>query len=238
MSQVHPAEAENANDDEASLLWSEANENLVTYYALHAKHMMKKHGVMHAKTDWHHKVIMYPTIALSTVSGVVNYNDTHPAARYLTSSVSIISAILISYVKFMKLGELVEAHAKTAMLYKLLYRKMIGELLRDTHERLPASSFIQDISTQFDDLIKISPTIPDTVRVNSSGYNHWALAKLISEPNPRSSKTIAYRAFYRWKRFTVIRKIIKEDIEAGHMFSTKDITDEGEQASSKTLHTF
>lgn len=236
---VNRAYMEQMEDQEAESSWNEANENLVTYYALHAKHMMKKHSKMYERMNRIHKILMYPTIALTTVSGVVNYNEDHPIIKYFTSSVSIISAILISYVKFMKLGELIEAHARTSTLYKLLYRRMIGELLRDSSERVHANIFIQDVSLQFDDLIKISPSVPENLHVSSSGYNHWALSKLLSDTNPRPSKTILYRAFYRWRRCTVIRKIVQEDIEMGNMFgalspqSSPESKQGSESASSK-----
>lgn len=208
-------------DIEAEESWDKSNEYLAFYVAKLCKNMMKKHDVMYDHTNFCHKLVMYPVIVLSTVSGAINFNESHVAVKYLTSSISIATAILVSFSKFTNLGQKVESHSRSSLLYDLLYRKIIRELLRKPRERIHASVFINDINSQYDDLIKISPQIEESVvehyenryrfkMFKSSNNNHPSQPQIkqfhshrkymncISHDTIHKSKT--RRVAYLWRR--------------------------------------
>lgn len=146
-------------DNENEHSWSKSNEFLIFYIAKMSRLKMKKHTELYHQLNSRHKYVMYPVIVFSTISGAINFNQDHIAIKYITSSISFVTAVLLSYVKFTNIGELAESHHKSYILYDLLYRRIMRELMRPKRERTHANDFINDMSIEYDDLIKISPPL-------------------------------------------------------------------------------
>ena len=161
--------AKQMKDYEVEESWNPCNQAIVEDLRGKVKTCSVRHERSRRYYNTVHKMIMYPTILFTTLNAVVGYENScedDMRSRIMiatTSSISIISAIMLSYVKFMGIAEKVEAHMRSAKQYEILYRKVNTELQRPKDERNDAENVIRDASREFDDLLISSPSIPRSI---------------------------------------------------------------------------
>lgn len=176
--------------------WGQRNEALMWYTAIQIRTLNKRHEQSGDYYNWYYTLFSYPTIGLSTLSGVLGFNTTvfPKYTHYITSSISIITALLVAYTKFMRLGELVESHYRTARMYNMLYYKVVRELCLDKSERSYAPDFIQQVHQESGDLYKISPRVPERIKNRRLSHDQWKTdvyrSILEKEEEPGSLKDI------------------------------------------------
>jgi hypothetical protein len=161
--------------------WNEKNETLMIYTAMKIKSMLKKHILAGEYYTKRYTRIMYPTIGMSTISGLLGLNTFHlddKLTQYITSSVSIVTALLLSYMKFMQFGELAEAHRRISKHYSTLYQKVARELFRDSSERVHADILIRQVGQESDDLFNVAPVIPEFIKRTTFNVHNWTIVSL------------------------------------------------------------
>lgn len=161
--------------------WNDKNETLMVYTAMKIKSLFKKHILAGEYYNRRYTLIMYPTIGLSTVSGLLGlntFNIDEAIMQYVTSSVSIMTALLLSYMKFMQFGELAEAHNRVSKHYSTLYHKLARELFRDKTERVHADILIRQVGQESDDLFNVAPVVPEFIKQKTFNVKNWTIVSL------------------------------------------------------------
>ena len=149
--------------------WNPLNETLIEEMQSRIKASAIRHENARSHYNRLHKCIMYPTIFFTTLNGIVGYqnscvDDTRSHVTVLvTSSINIVSALLLAYVKFMRIAEKVEGHSRSSRQYEVLYRKLQRQLSRPKEERNHADDVIKDTGIDFDSLLLTSPIIPRSI---------------------------------------------------------------------------
>lgn len=153
--------------------WDEKNENLLRKWGEkaagyrwlhnHARLMFKR------QNDW----LSYPTIIMSSITGVGGFAVLNPSAdatpetknrimllQYFFAFMNVTSGIINSISKFNNCGKLMESHSSMCVQYSKFYRNIDMELSIDPKDRPQAVEFVTKCRMEYDRLLSEAPDIP------------------------------------------------------------------------------
>lgn len=161
-------------DDDATtipneLTWTKAQETLLAEWSDKAA----CYRWLHENTErYYQHVSMWltvPVIIMTTVAGTSNFavsslkEPMSTAANYTIGGFTLISGLISTLSKFLRVGEKVEAHRAASMSWGKLNRLISSELSLRRDQRVNCQEFIKISRAEIDRLIEMSPIIPEHI---------------------------------------------------------------------------
>lgn len=156
-------------------LWSLNKETLLREWAEKAVGYRWLHEKARRKFSRLHDMLSYPTIVITTTTGVggfaiINTNDANDNAqsssilflRYFFAFLNVLGSILHAISKFNNSAQLCERHTSVSIEYAKFYRTINMELSLEKDQRQDAIKFISHCRKEFDKILSNAPTIPST----------------------------------------------------------------------------
>jgi hypothetical protein len=111
-------------------------------------------------------IFTYPSIILNTISGGIGFlgksNDISYLA-YIIATMNIISAILMSFQKFLRSTENAELHSRYFSVFSSYSRRIALELTLNPEDRRECVEFCKQCKDDYDKAVAESPQIPDNI---------------------------------------------------------------------------
>ena len=162
-----------ANDDNSTLpnelTWTQSQEALLVAWADKAACYRWLHDGAERYYQNINNWLTIPVIVMSTAAGTANFGVTSlmpPAsnvASYTIGCMTLLSGLITTLGKFLRVGEKIEAHHAASMSWGKLNRLLIVELSLRRDQRVNCQDFIRIARAEVDRLIEMSPMMPDTV---------------------------------------------------------------------------
>lgn len=154
-------------------IWCKEQEKLISKWAERAAGYRWLHN--HARMMYKKKSdrLTYPTIIISSITGVGGFAVLSPdnvseekrvaitLLQFVFAAMNIISGILTSIAKFSQTQKLSEEHSMMAVQYAKFYRGIDMELSLHKEDRVPVIKYIQRCREEYDKLLSESPDIPE-----------------------------------------------------------------------------
>jgi hypothetical protein len=156
-------------------IWTEKQEKLLIKWAEKAAGYRWLHNTARMKFKRFHDYLSYPTIILSSITGVGGFAVLNPSAstevsasnqmkiliiQYLFAFMNVISGIINSIAKFNNSMQLSEAHSSLCVQYSKFYRNIDMELSLEKNNRVNAVKFVAKCRVEYDRMLSESPDIP------------------------------------------------------------------------------
>ena len=159
----------NANADG----WSEEQEKILKIWAEKAA----GYRWLHEQSARHYRRLnnrfVYPQIIISTFAGVggfgVSTSASHlsgsqwSSAGYVIAFLNIISALLVSFQKFMATAEKSETHNTIGRQFAAFYRTIILELSLNPRDRTDCLELCRQCRVEYDRLLNVAPSVPQKI---------------------------------------------------------------------------
>lgn len=153
--------------------WTEKQEKLLYRWAQKAAGYRWLHNHARLMFKKQHDWLSYPTIIMSSITGVGGFAVLNPSAdatpetkgrimllQYFFAFMNVISGIINSVSKFNNCGKLMETHSMMCVQYSKFYRNIDMELSMDPNDRPNALEFVMKCRMEYDRLLSESPDIP------------------------------------------------------------------------------
>lgn len=162
----------NTNDDNN---WTDKNEQLLMKWAEKAAGYRWLHNMARINFKKTHDYLSYPTIVLSSITGVGGFAVLNPSGsentsetskqnilmiQYLFAFMNVIGGIITSISKFNNSLQLSEAHSAMCIQYSKFYRNIDMELSLEKENRVNAIKFVAKCRQEYDRLLSEAPDIP------------------------------------------------------------------------------
>lgn len=167
MFSAHCSMAEDTNG------WSEKQEKLLTRWAQKAAGYRWLHNHARLLFKNQHDWLSYPTIIMSSITGVGGFAVLNPSAeasptmkarilviQYFFAFMNVASGIINSVSKFNNCGKLMEAHSLMCVQYSKFYRNIDMELSLEHKDRCCALEFVTKARMEYDRLLSEGPDVP------------------------------------------------------------------------------
>jgi len=153
--------------------WTEKQEKLIMKWAQKAAGYRWLHNHARLLFKKQHDWLSYPTIIMSSVTGVGGFAVLNPSAdasaetrgrivllQYFFAFMNVVSGIINSVSKFNNCGKLMETHSMMCVQYSKFYRNVDMELSLEPKDRDPAMEFVTKCRLEYDRMLSESPDIP------------------------------------------------------------------------------
>jgi hypothetical protein len=153
--------------------WTDKQERLLTKWAQKAAGYRWLHNHARLLFKNQHDWLSYPTIIMSSITGVGGFAVLNPSAdadattkgrilllQYFFAFMNVASGIINSVSKFNNCGKLMETHSLMCVHYSKFYRNIDMELSIDPKDRTSAVEFVTKCRMEYDRLLSESPDIP------------------------------------------------------------------------------
>lgn len=162
----------NTSDDNN---WTDKNEQLLMKWAEKAAGYRWLHNMARINFKKTHDYLSYPTIVLSSITGVGGFAVLNPSGsentsesskqnilmiQYLFAFMNVIGGIITSISKFNNSLQLSEAHSAMCIQYSKFYRNIDMELSLEKENRVNAIKFVAKCRQEYDRLLSEAPDIP------------------------------------------------------------------------------
>jgi hypothetical protein len=155
--------------------WTDKNERLLMRWAEKAAGYRWLHNMARINFKKTHDYLSYPTIILSSITGVGGFAVLNPSSsndisepnkqkilliQYIFAFMNVISGIITSISKFNNSLQLSEAHSTMCIQYSKFYRNIDMELSLEKTNRVNAIKFVAKCRQEYDRLLSEAPDIP------------------------------------------------------------------------------
>jgi hypothetical protein len=153
--------------------WTDKQEKLLLKWAQKAAGYRWLHNHARLMFKRQHDWLSYPTIIMSSITGVGGFAVLNPSAdaspetkgrimllQYFFAFMNVASGIINSVSKFNNCGKLMETHSMMCVHYSKFYRNIDMELSMDPKDRDPAVEFVTKCRLEYDRLLSEGPDIP------------------------------------------------------------------------------
>lgn len=153
--------------------WTEKQEKLLLKWAQKAAGYRWLHNHARLLFKNQHDWLSYPTIIMSSITGVGGFAVLNPSStadsamktrilliQYFFAFMNVASGIINSVSKFNNCGKLMETHSLMCVQYSKFYRNIDMELSMEPKDRSPALEFVTKCRMEYDRLLSESPDIP------------------------------------------------------------------------------
>ena len=155
--------------------WTDKNEKLLMRWAEKAAGYRWLHNMARINFKKTHDYLSYPTIILSSITGVGGFAVLNPSSsnnisesskknilliQYIFAFMNVISGIITSISKFNNSLQLSEAHSTMCIQYSKFYRNIDMELSLEKVNRVNAIKFVAKCRQEYDRLLSEAPDIP------------------------------------------------------------------------------
>jgi len=179
-----------ANDDNSTLpnelTWTQSQEALLVEWADKAACYRWLHDGAERYYQTVNQWLTIPVIIMSTAAGTANFGVTSlippmsNAASYAIGCMTLLSGLITTLGKFLRVGEKIEAHHAASMSWGKLNRLVSVELSLRRDQRVNCQDFLKIARAEVDRLIEMSPMMPDSVIANFR--HHFADHKDLKKP--------------------------------------------------------
>lgn len=166
--------------------WTDKQEKLLIKWAEKAAGYRWLHNMARMKLKRYHDYLSYPTIILSSITGVGGFAVLNPSGstemsasnklnilliQYLFAFMNVISGIINSIAKFNNSLQLSEAHSALCVQYSKFYRNIDMELSLEKNNRVNAVKFVAKCRQEYDRLLSEAPDIPyDCIKLFNESF--------------------------------------------------------------------
>ena len=153
--------------------WTEKQEKLLMKWAQKAAGYRWLHNHARLLYKNQHDWLSYPTIIMSSITGVGGFAVLNPSSttdattksrilliQYFFAFMNVASGIINSISKFNNCGKLMETHSLMCVQYSKFYRNIDMELSLEAKDRSPVLEFVTKCRMEYDRLLSESPDIP------------------------------------------------------------------------------
>lgn len=155
--------------------WTEKNEKLLMKWAEKAAGYRWLHNMARIKCKRKHDILSYPSIILSSITGVGGFAVLNPDSadnvsksnrktilmiQYIFAFMNVLSGIITSISKFNNSLQLSQAHSFMCIQYSKFYRNIDMELSLEKPNRVNAIKFVAKCRQEYDRLLSEAPDIP------------------------------------------------------------------------------
>ena len=153
--------------------WTEKQEKLLHKWAQKAAGYRWLHNHARLMFKNQHDWLSYPTIIMSSITGVGGFAVLNPSAdastttkgrimllQYFFAFMNVVSGIINSVSKFNNCGKLMETHSMMCVQYSKFYRNIDMELSLDVQHRADVIDFVKKAREEYDRLLDDAPDIP------------------------------------------------------------------------------
>ena len=153
--------------------WTDKQEKLLSRWAQKAAGYRWLHNHARLLFKKQHDWLSYPTIIMSSITGVGGFAVLNPSStadatmkarilvvQYFFAFMNVASGIINSISKFNNCGKLMESHSLMCVQYSKFYRNIDMELSLEAKDRSPALEFVTKCRMEYDRLLSESPDIP------------------------------------------------------------------------------
>lgn len=153
--------------------WTEKQEKLLMKWAHKAAGHRWLHNHARLMFKRQHDWLSYPTIIMSSITGVGGFAVLNPSAtadadtkvrimilQYFFAFMNVASGIINSISKFNNCGKLMEMHSMMCVQYSKFYRNIDMELSLEPKDRTNTMEFVTKCRLEYDRLLSESPDIP------------------------------------------------------------------------------
>ena len=153
--------------------WTDKQEKLLTRWAQKAAGYRWLHNHARLLFKNQHDWLSYPTIIMSSITGVGGFAVLNPSAaadatmkarilvlQYFFAFMNVASGIINSVSKFNNCGKLMEAHSLMCVQYSKFYRNIDMELSLEPKDRTQVLEFVTKCRMEYDRLLAESPDVP------------------------------------------------------------------------------
>ena len=151
------------------LTWTQAQEAILVEWADKAACYRWLHDGSERYYQRLNNWLTIPVIVMSTAAGTANFGVTSlvppysQAASYAIGCLTLLSGLVTTLGKFLRVGEKIEAHHSASMSWGKLHRLISVELSLRRDQRVNCQDFIKISRAEFDRLIEMSPMTPETI---------------------------------------------------------------------------
>lgn len=161
-------------DDDATtipneLTWTRAQEVLLVEWSDKAA----CYRWLHESTERYYEHISMwltiPVIVMTTIAGTSNFavstlkEPMNIAANYTIGGMTLVSGVISTLSKFLRIGEKVESHRAASLSWGKLNRLISSELSLRRDQRVNCQDFLKISRAEIDRLIEMSPIIPEHI---------------------------------------------------------------------------
>ena len=153
--------------------WTDKQEKLLRKWAQKAAGYRWLHNHARLLFKNQHDWLSYPTIIMSSITGVGGFAVLNPSAdaspetkgrimllQYFFAFMNVVCGIINSISKFNNCGKLMETHSLMCVQYSKFYRNIDMEMSMEPHDRPNALEFVMKCRMEYDRLLSESPDIP------------------------------------------------------------------------------
>lgn len=153
--------------------WTDKQEKLLTRWAQKAAGYRWLHNHARLLFKNQHDWLSYPTIIMSSITGVGGFAVLNPSTdadatmkariliiQYFFAFMNVASGIINSVSKFNNCGKLMEAHSIMCVQYSKFYRNIDMELSLEPKDRTQVLEFVTKCRMEYDRLLAESPDVP------------------------------------------------------------------------------
>lgn len=155
--------------------WTDKQEKLLAKWAEKAAGHRWLHNMARMKFKRFHDYLSYPTIILSSITGVGGFAVLNPnsstemsssgklkilVVQYLFAFMNVMTGIINSIAKFNNSQQLSEQHSAMCVQYSKFYRNIDMELSLDKNNRVNAIKFVAKCRQEYDRMLSEAPDIP------------------------------------------------------------------------------
>jgi hypothetical protein len=151
------------------LTWTQAQESILVEWADKAACYRWLHDGSERYYQRLNNWLTIPVIAMSTAAGTANFGVTSlvppysNAASYVIGCFTLLSGLITTLAKFLRVGEKIEAHHSASMSWGKLHRLISVELSLRRDQRVNCQDFIKIARAEVDRLIEMSPMTPELI---------------------------------------------------------------------------
>jgi len=151
------------------LTWTQAQEAILVEWADKAACYRWLHDGSERYYQRLNNWLTIPVIVMSTAAGTANFGVTSlvppysNAASYAIGCFTLLSGLITTLAKFLRVGEKIEAHHSASMSWGKLHRLISVELSLRRDQRVNCQDFIKISRAEVDRLIEMSPMTPEPI---------------------------------------------------------------------------
>jgi hypothetical protein len=155
--------------------WTVKQEKLLQKWAEKGAGYRWLHNNARIRYKYMYDVLSYPTIILSSITGIGGFAILNPRNdeksskhnnllyfQYMFAFMNVISSMIISISKFNNSLQLSQSHSTMCIQYSKFYRNIDMELSLERNHRINAAEFVLKCRQEYDRLLSDAPDIPET----------------------------------------------------------------------------
>ena len=145
----------NNNEEDILQIWAEKASGWAWLHDKSQRYYLKQSNIF-----------TYPSIILNTISGGIGFigkSNTFAYLTYIIAIMNIISAILMSFQKFLRSTENADQHSRYFSVFSSYSRRIALELTLNPEDRKDCVDFCKQCKDDYDKAVAESPQIPDNI---------------------------------------------------------------------------